>query len=349
MWLEGKSILVTGGTGTFGRALIRELLAKHELRRIVVYSRDELKQFEMRQELDSDRLRYFLGDVRDRDRLFRAFADVDYVVHAAALKQVPAAEYNPFEAVKTNILGAQNIIEAAIDRGVKRVVALSSDKAANPINLYGATKLVSDKLFIAGNAYAGGQDTRFGVVRYGNVLGSRGSVVQFFRDCRDNKGVIPITDERMTRFWLTVDQAVSFVIQFLHDMRRGEIFVPKLQSMRVMDLAEAIAPGYPTQEVGIRPGEKLHEVLVPYDEARLALEYEDSYIIRPPFGGEVEPPRPGGVPVDPDFSYRSNNNSQWMSTEELRKKIGEPPRPNGRPGKEPGHGDEPGKKYSPAL
>lgn len=323
MILHGKSVLVTGGTGTFGRAFVRHVLEHHDPRRVIVYSRDELKQFEMRQELDSPKLRYFIGDVRDRDRLMRAFVDVDYVVHAAALKQVPAAEYNPSEAVKTNIQGAQNIIDAAIDRGVKRVVALSSDKAANPINLYGATKLVSDKLFIAGNAYAGPQDTRFGVVRYGNVLGSRGSVVQFFRKCRE-QGVLPITDLRMTRFWLTVDRAVAIVMQFLERMGRGEIYIPKLPSMKVVDLALAIAPGCRVEEVGIRPGEKLHEVLVPYDEARLTTEYDDHFIIRHPHAGDPEQPRPGGRKVHPDFSYRSNNNLWWLDAASLRAMVGEP-------------------------
>jgi len=324
MDLDGKSILVTGGTGTFGRAFVRHVLAHHDPRRVIVYSRDELKQFELRQELSSPKLRFFIGDVRDRDRLQRAFVGVDYVVHAAAMKQVPAAEYNPFEAVKTNILGAQNIIEAAIERGVKRVVALSSDKAANPINLYGATKLVSDKLFIAANAYVGPQDTRFGVVRYGNVLGSRGSVVQFFGRCRD-KGVLPVTDVRMTRFWLTVDEAVRIVMRFLERMGRGEIYVPKLPSMKVVDLAKAIAPGCRVEEVGIRPGEKLHEVLVPYDEARLTTEYDDHFVIRHPFAGEPEEPRPGGRPVHPDFSYRSNANGWWLDAPALLALVGMEP------------------------
>ena len=314
MWLDDKSILVTGGTGSFGKAFVRNVLRRSRPRRIIVYSRDELKQWEMRRGQrpeDAPLLRFFLGDVRDRDRLYRAFANVDYVIHAAALKQVPAAEYNPFEAVKTNVLGAQNIIEAAIDRGVERVIALSSDKAANPVNLYGATKLVSDKLFIAGNAYAGAQDTRFGVIRYGNVLGSRGSVLDFFRQ-RRAEGVLPVTDLRMTRFWLTLDQAVGFVLRFLRELRRGEIFVPKLPSMRITDMARAVAPGCRLEEVGVRPGEKLHEVLVPSDEARLTTEYDDRYIIRPPFGGEAEEPLPGGRRVPASFSYRSDSNDWWL-------------------------------------
>ena len=321
-WLDGKSLLVTGGTGSFGKALTRHLLASGRPRRIIIYSRDELKQHHMRHEMDHPALRFFLGDVRDRDRLYRAFAEVDYVIHAAALKQVPAAEYNPFEAVKTNILGAQNIIEAAIDRGVKRVVALSSDKAANPINLYGATKLVSDKLFIAGNAYAGAQDTRFGVVRYGNVLGSRGSVVEFFRGCRDN-GVLPITDVRMTRFWLTLEQAVRLVLRFLRTMQKGEILVPKLPSMRVVDLALALAPGCRIEEIGIRPGEKLHEVLVPTDEARLTAEHDDVFVIRPPLGTGNRVARPGGQSVPEGFCYRSDTNDWWLDARSLRALLGE--------------------------
>ena len=321
--LRGRSVLITGGTGSFGKALTSHLLSCCQPRRVIIYSRDELKQHRMQQEMGHPCLRFFIGDVRDRDRLYRAFADVDYVVHAAALKQVPAAEYNPFEAVKTNILGAQNIIEAAIDRGVERVVALSSDKAANPINLYGATKLVSDKLFIAGNAYAGAQDTRFGVVRYGNVLGSRGSVVEFFRACRKD-GVLPITDLRMTRFWLTLAQAVRFVLRFLRTMAKGEILVPRLPSMRVANLALALAPGCRIEEIGIRPGEKLHEVLVPSDEARLTTAYDDVYVIRPPLAAGAAPIRGGGRPVPEDFCYRSDTNDWWLDARSLRALLDEP-------------------------
>lgn len=260
-FLSGKSILVTGGTGSFGRRFITRVLAEHDPAKVAVFSRDELKQSELLHEFrDDGRIRFLLGDVRDRERLLRAFAGIDYVVHAAALKQVPLIEYNPFEAVKTNVYGAQNIVEAAIDRGVERVVALSTDKASSPTNLYGATKLVSDKLFVDGNAYAGQADTRFSVVRYGNVVGSRGSVVPLFRSLAGT-GVLPITDPAMTRFWITLDQAVEFVIARLEDMHGGEVFVPKLPSVRLLDLAEAVAPGARHEIVGIRPGEKLHEEL----------------------------------------------------------------------------------------
>ncbi|GAB4257780.1 MAG: UDP-N-acetylglucosamine 4,6-dehydratase (inverting) [Deferrisomatales bacterium] len=322
--LTGRTVLVTGGTGSFGRAFVRYALARYRPRRLIVFSRDELKQYQMRQELDHPSLRFFLGDVRDEDRLRRAFAGVEYVVHAAALKQVPACEYNPFEAVRTNVLGAQNVINAAIDQGVRKVIALSTDKAANPINLYGATKLCSDKLFIAGNAYAGMQDTRFAVVRYGNVMGSRGSVIPFFQSCRD-KGVVPITDPRMTRFWITLEQAVGFVLASFARMLGGEIFVPKIPSMKITDLAEAVAPGCRHRIVGVRPGEKLHEVMIPYDEARNTLEYEDYYVVQPQFDwwAGLREQLNGGRPLPEDFSYRSDNNTRWLSLEELRRLAAE--------------------------
>jgi UDP-N-acetylglucosamine 4,6-dehydratase len=317
----GKTVLITGGTGSFGNALTEYLLEKNKPKKLIIFSRDEFKQHVMQQRFTDSCLRYFLGDVRDSDRLYRAFDGVDYIFHAAALKHVPAAEYNPFEAVRTNILGAQNIINAAIDQGVKRVIALSTDKAANPINLYGATKLCSDKLFIAGNAYAGSANTRFAVVRYGNVMGSRGSVIPFFRDC-STKGVIPITDPRMTRFWITLPQAVEFVLSCVDTMRGGEVFIPKLPSMRVVDLAEAIAPGCRHKVVGIRPGEKLHEVMIPADEARNTVEYDDRYVILPQFewwGGQAQKMPADSRAVPDDFAYQSDLNTAWLSVEELRK------------------------------
>jgi len=278
-----QTILVTGGTGSFGKRFIASVL-KQNVKKVIVFSRDELKQYEMAQEFTDPRVRFFIGDVRDKDRLYRAFDGVDIVIHAAALKHVGACEYNPFEAVKTNIHGAQNIIEAAIDRGVKKVIALSTDKAASPINLYGATKLASDKLFVAGNSYAGDKETRFSVVRYGNVVGSRGSVVPFFKKLKeDGATVIPVTDERMTRFWITLDQGVQFVIDSLERMKGGEIFIPKIPSMNILDLAKAIAPECATEIVGIRPGEKLHEAMITEDDARHTLEYADHFVIQPEF------------------------------------------------------------------
>jgi UDP-N-acetylglucosamine 4,6-dehydratase len=315
--LSGKSVLVTGGTGSFGRTLVRRLLADGRAQRVIVFSRDELKQSELRREFPPSHypaIRFFLGDVRDRERLYRAFNGVDVVVHAAALKQVDTAEYNPFEVVKTNILGSQNVVEAAIDRGVDRVLALSTDKAANPINLYGATKLAGDKLIIAANNYAGTGGTRFAVVRYGNVLGSRGSVVPFFLEQRAC-GVLPITDRRMTRFWITLDQAVTFVLTRLETMRGGEIFVPKIPSMRVVDMARALGGGCELREVGIRPGEKLHEVMVPADEASHTRDMEDHYVILPAFQHWEERRRPddyGGAPVPEGFVYSSDRNTDWL-------------------------------------
>jgi UDP-N-acetylglucosamine 4,6-dehydratase len=323
--IRGKSILITGGTGSFGRRMARRLLEEYEPSRLVVFSRDELKQFEMAQEVNGPNLRYFIGDVRDGDRLRRAFRGIDVVIHAAALKQVPAAEYNPIECIRTNVLGAENVINAAIDEGVERVLALSTDKAANPINLYGATKLCSDKLFVAAGSLAGTSGARFAVVRYGNVVGSRGSVIPFFKERRAS-GVIPITDERMTRFWITLEQGVEFVLQSIERMHGGELFVPKIPSMRITDLAKAVAPECRHDVVGIRPGEKLHEVMVPADESINTLEFEDFYVIRPQFpywdpsnhetyGDEI------GTPVESGFEFRSDTNPAWMDPAALHEVI----------------------------
>jgi UDP-N-acetylglucosamine 4,6-dehydratase len=315
---SNASVLVTGGTGSFGKAFIRALLRDKGPRRVVVLSRDELKQHEMRVAgFDDPRLRYFLGDVRDEARLRRAFHDIDVVVHAAALKQVPACEYNPFEAIQTNILGARNIIEAAIDTNVRRVVALSTDKAVNPVNLYGATKLCAEKLFSQGNAYAGRAETRFANVRYGNVVGSRGSVIPLFRRQRET-GTVTITDDRMTRFWLTLDQGVAFVLQAIEDMQGGETFVPRIPSMRITDLARAIAPDAKQDVIGIRPGEKLHEVLLSEDEARNARDDGDRYVILPA-KTTWQLDRWDDKPTLPDgFNYASDTNDQWLSLDELR-------------------------------
>lgn len=314
--LTGKTILVTGGTGSFGKTFIKRIL-QYDVKKVIVFSRDELKQYEMAQEYTDPRMRFFIGDVRDKERLYRAFDGVDVVIHAAALKHVGACEYNPFEAVKTNIHGAQNIIEAAIDRGVERVIALSTDKAAAPVNLYGATKLASDKLFVAGNSYVGDKETKFAVVRYGNVVGSRGSVVPFFLKMKET-GSLPITDERMTRFWITLDQGVQFVIDNLERMKGGEIFVPKIPSMRVVDLAQAIAPECELDFVGIRPGEKLHEAMITEDDARRTLEYEDYFIIQPEFPWWNDQEINGGKPLPDGFKYTSDTNDEWLTVEELR-------------------------------
>jgi UDP-N-acetylglucosamine 4,6-dehydratase len=314
--LRGKSLLITGGTGSFGKRFVATALERLELKKLVILSRDELKQYEMQQKFDAPSLRYFLGDVRDPDRLHRAFEGIDVVVHAAALKQVPAAEFNPFEAIKTNVIGAENIVNAAIDHGVQRVLALSTDKAANPINVYGATKLCSDKLFVAGNVYSGVRDTRFSVVRYGNVVGSRGSVIPFFLSRRQS-GVLPITDPRMTRFWITLQQGVDFVIDCIERMAGGELFVPKIPSMNIMDLAAALAPSCKHEIVGIRPGEKLHEVMVPEDDARNTVELDDRYVILPPFewawldGYKQHKRCPEG------FRYSSETNDRWLKKEQL--------------------------------
>jgi len=326
MDINGSSVLVTGGTGSFGKKFVKLLLEKYKPRRLVVFSRDELKQFEMSQELDAPNLRYFIGDVRDEARLRRAFQGIDLVIHAAALKQVPAAEYNPIECIMTNVMGAENVINVAIDSGVKKVVALSTDKAVNPINLYGATKLCADKLFIAANNLSGSDGTRFSNVRYGNVIGSRGSVVPFFKKMRET-GVIPITDSRMTRFWITLDQGAQFVARCVGMMSGGETFVAKLPSMQITDLAEAIAPGCKQEIVGIRPGEKLHEVMVPSEEARHTIEFDDFFVIKGeqvPSRSKADPNLYGGqvgAPVDEAFHYASNTNDEWLSVDQLRAVI----------------------------
>lgn len=319
--LENKVILITGGTGSFGKKFIKKALTLNA-KKIIVFSRDELKQYEMRKEFgEHNSLRYFIGDVRDKDRLYRAFEGVDIVIHAAAMKHVDACEYNPFEAVKTNINGAQNIIEAAIDCGVERVIALSTDKAAAPVNLYGATKLASDKLFIAANTYAGAKQTKFSVVRYGNVVGSRGSVVPFFQSIK-HTGILPITDERMTRFWITLEQGVQFVIDNLGRMRGGELFVPKISSMRIMDLAKAIGPECKIEIVGIRPGEKLHETMITIDDARHTFEFDDYYVIAPEFSWWTTEKLEGKTLAD-GFEYNSAINNRWLTVEDLQEIIKE--------------------------
>jgi UDP-N-acetylglucosamine 4,6-dehydratase/5-epimerase len=322
---DGKVILITGGTGSFGRHFVRTVLGRYKPQKLIVFSRDELKQFEMQQEFDVPAMRYFIGDVRDPERLLQAMRGVDYVVHAAALKQVPAAEYNPFECIKTNIHGAQNVISAATQADVTKVVALSTDKAANPINLYGATKLASDKLFVAANNMVGGHPTKFSVVRYGNVIGSRGSVVPFFRKLV-NEGAqeLPITDVRATRFWITLQQGVDFVLKAFERMHGGEIFVPKIPSIRVVDLAKALAPELPHRIVGIRPGEKLHEVMCPKDDSHLTLEFEKHYVIKPSITFnqhpcfEVDAMHASGELVPDGFEYNSLNNPHYLTTEEMR-------------------------------
>lgn len=325
---DDKSVLITGGTGSFGRRFVRTLLERYKPKRVIVYSRDELKQFEMQQEFQDERMRYFLGDVRDAERTERAMRDVDIVIHAAALKQVPAAEYNPMECIKTNIIGAQNVINAALDNNVERVIALSTDKAANPINLYGATKLASDKLFVSANNIAGHLRTRFSVVRYGNVVGSRGSVVPFFRKLlREGVQELPVTDERMTRFWITLQQGVDFVITNLSRMHGGEVFVPKIPSSRISDLAHAIAPGIPHKVVGIRPGEKLHEVMVPADDAHHTLEFKNHFVITPSIIFYKQPNYAidglgeEGRKIGEGFEYSSGTNPWFLTVEELRALI----------------------------
>jgi UDP-N-acetylglucosamine 4,6-dehydratase len=324
---DSTSILVTGGTGSFGKRFVRALLDETSARRVIIFSRDELKQFEMSKDpsftdADRRRLRFFLGNVRDRDRLRQAFCDVDIVVHAAALKQVPACEYNPFEAVKTNVHGAQNIIDCAIETGVERVLALSTDKACNPINLYGATKLCSDKLFVSGNAYAGGRQTRFAVVRYGNVVGSRGSVIPFFIKQRET-GVLTITHADMTRFWITLEQGVRFVLNSLERMKGGEVFIPKIPSATISDLATAIGPTCEQKVIGIRPGEKLHEMMISADDARLTREFDDHYVIQPQFGWWAERTRnvEHGKPVPDGFVYSSEVNDSWLTVDEMREMV----------------------------
>lgn len=317
--IKNKTVLVTGGTGSFGKKFIQKALTL-DVKKIIVFSRDELKQYEMKREFHDERIRYFIGDVRDKDRLYRAFDGVDIVIHAAAMKHVDACEYNPFEAVKTNIHGAQNIIEAAIDRGVEKVIALSTDKACSPVNLYGATKLASDKLFVAANAYVGEKKTHFSVVRYGNVVGSRGSVVPFFKKIKET-GVVPITDERMTRFWITLGQGVQFVLDNLERMQGGEIFVPKIPSMNIMDLAKAIAPECETKIIGIRPGEKLHEAMIMEDDARHTIEFETYYVIQPELSWWSTTKLTGGKPLTEGFAYTSDNNTEWLTVKELQELV----------------------------
>lgn len=323
--LDGATILITGGTGSFGKHFAKTAIGRYRLKKLIIFSRDELKQHEMANHSDfvgREELRFFIGDVRDRDRLLMAMRDVDYVIHAAALKHVPIAEYNPFECIHTNVLGAENVVQAAIRTGVKRLVALSTDKAANPINLYGASKLAADKIFVAANNLSGRAGTLFSVVRYGNVLGSRGSVVPFFRQRLANgETSLPITDKRMTRFWITLRQGVNFVLSCLHVMRGGEVFVPKIPSMKIIDLAEALAPGIATHTVGIRPGEKLHELMIARDDARTTVELQDRYILLPPalfrfvHANTVYDPNQQSVPES--FEYSSHNNEWWLSRDEF--------------------------------
>ena len=319
-----KTILITGGTGSFGKQCVKTLLSQYQPKKIIVYSRDELKQYEMAQKFESPIMRYFIGDVRDEQRLAMAMREVDYVIHAAALKHIPVAEYNPMECIKTNINGADNVINVALEQGVDKVIALSTDKAVNPINLYGATKLAADKLFVAANNLAGDRKTRFSVVRYGNVLGSRGSVVPFFQKLiQEGATEIPITDPRMTRFWIALNQGIDFVLNSFTRMQGGEIFVPKIPSMKMTDMAEALAPGIPHKMVGIRPGEKLHEVMCPVESSHLTLEFDDHYVIKPTIEysysldyttnalGEQ------GIPVAPDFVYSSDVNQEWLTSTQL--------------------------------
>ncbi len=321
---ESSTILITGGTGSFGKKCVETLLKEKNPKKVIVFSRDELKQFEMGQEFKDPRLRFFLGDIRDKDRLMRACDGVDIVIHAAALKQVPAAEYNPFEFIKTNVLGAENVINSCLDKNVKRVIALSTDKAANPINLYGATKLCSDKLFVAANHYAGTlHPTRFAVVRYGNVIGSRGSVVPFFKKLAPT-GVLTITDRRMTRFWITIEHGVHFVLNALDRMLGGEVFVPKIPSTKITDLAEAIGPNCRFEEIGIRPGEKLHEIMITQDDAKNTLEYNDYFIIQPAFNwwdSKNFRERNGGKSCIENFQYASNTNPHYLTIKEIKELI----------------------------
>jgi UDP-N-acetylglucosamine 4,6-dehydratase (inverting) len=317
---QDKTILVTGGTGSFGNTFVPMTLAKYNPRKIIIFSRDEMKQWEMAKKYQSDpRVRFFIGDVRDKERLYRALDGVDHVVHAAATKIVPTAEYNPFECVKTNVMGAMNLIDACIDQGIKRVVALSTDKASSPINLYGATKLASDKLFVAGNSYSGGHETRFAVVRYGNVMGSRGSVIPFFMSIRD-KGVLPVTDERMTRFMISLEQGVELVWHAFADMEGGEIYVKKIPSMKVIDLAKVIAPEARIDIIGIRPGEKLHEQMISAEDAYYTYEYDEHFKILPAINNWSSSPEriKNGRRVPEGFVYASDNNPEWMRAQELQ-------------------------------
>ena len=317
--LDGKNVLVTGATGSFGKRFVRHVLDRHKPARLVIFSRDELKQFQMQEEIQSPVLRWFLGDVRDTERLHRAFDGVQVVIHAAAMKQVPASEYNPMEAIKTNIIGAENVINVCIDQGVERVIALSTDKAANPVNLYGATKLCADKLFVAANALSGKHHTRFSVVRYGNVVGSRGSVIPFFMQKRAG-GTIPITDPRMTRFWITLGQGIEFVLASLEGMRGGEIFVPKIPSMKVTEVAEVVAPGCRQEVIGIRPGEKLHEIMVTADDAINTAEFKRHYVIQPAahWWDQARYLKDSGARrVAETFQYSSDSNPQWLTRAQL--------------------------------
>ncbi len=323
--LNNKTILITGGTGSFGKAFTKYVLTHYDPKKIIIYSRDEFKQFMMQNEFKehASKLRFFIGDVRDKDRLYRAFEGVDYVIHAAAMKQVPACEYNPNEAIRTNIHGAQNIIDAALDKGVKKVVALSTDKAVNPVNLYGGTKLVSDKLFIAANAYAGTKDICFSIVRYGNVAGSRGSVIPFFHKLIQNGATeLPITDYRMTRFWISLEEGVKLVIKALEEAKGGETFISKIPSFKITDLAQAMLPGCEMPEVGIREGEKLHEIMVTVEDSMTTYEYDKHYIVYPQFDWSAHKKGPiSGKKVADGFSYSSDNNTVWLSVEEIKELI----------------------------
>lgn len=323
---NGKNILITGGTGSFGKKYTKILLEEYQPNKIIIYSRDELKQYEMAQEYDDPCMRYFIGDVRDVDRLKKAMRGVDFVIHAAALKHVPIAEYNPMECIKTNINGAQNVIDACFANNVKKVIALSTDKAANPVNLYGATKLASDKLFIAANNLVGDRDTIFSVVRYGNVVGSRGSVVPFFKKLISSGATeLPITDEKMTRFFITLEDGVKFVLKNFERMQGGEIFIPKIPSMKIVDMAKALAPELPHKVIGIRPGEKLHEIMCPADDSHLTLEFHDHYVIQPTikFSGvrdfRTNAIGETGSIVEQGFEYNSGNNTEWLTPEQLLK------------------------------
>lgn len=324
--LNNKAILVTGGTGSFGKAFTKYVFEHYEPKKIIIYSRDEFKQFIMQNEFREykERLRFFIGDVRDKERLTRAMEGVDYVIHAAALKQVPACEYNPAEAIKTNINGAQNVIDASLDAGVKKVVALSTDKAVNPVNLYGGTKLVSDKLFIAANAYAGSKEINFSIVRYGNVAGSRGSVIPFFNNVIKNGGnELPITDYRMTRFWISLQQGVELVIKALEEAKGGETFISKIPSFKITDLAEAMLPGCCKPEVGIREGEKLHEIMITVEDAMYTYEYDKHFIVYPQMVWDNNKKAiPTGKKVPEGFSYSSDNNTEWLTVDEIKELLG---------------------------
>lgn len=320
-FFKDKTILVTGGTGSFGKEFVSDLLKNHDPEKVIVFSRDELKQFEMKVQLGEDsRLRYFIGDIRDKDRLMRAFTNVDYIVHAAALKQVDTGEYNPREFILTNIIGSQNVVDAAIDSGVSRVIALSTDKASSPINLYGATKLTADKLFTAANVYGTNSHTFFSVVRYGNVMGSRGSIIPLFKELAAKGMEIPITDKRMTRFWITLDQAVSFVQEAFREMNGGELFVPRIPSMRITDLATALAPDSNIKEIGIRPGEKLHEEMISADDSRRTVKQKNRYVISP-ISPEWSYLEPSGEKLPEGFSYKSDTNDLWLTIDDIKNLV----------------------------